>query len=311
MCFERGIPLRMAGGGEKVCTECGQAMEQGNSGGSHGCYRCGKCNRLRSRITRLFSKLSDEQKNAFANIPKEEKHKWFSDNHEKIGKDLSAALQEVVSFEIKEEVFTEFKGTGKFFDEEDLKDKYAKKPKQLAAILKNARKVECPVREVTLFEDMEYVSVDSKSNKTSEVQKRSIVQDREEKKTKKVKTEPTEPKAAKASEPKQFSEAQVKALAKMESAATGAMGKLDKFFVEINEKGLEGLVNTAVVDKAKAFRCKIAEVVAVIGGSVQRGSGDMAEMRTLTSEIKEAVKEHLRRLCVQIEEAEAMKEDGA
>ena len=52
-----------------------------------------------------------------------------------------------------------FKGTGEWFDLEDLEDKYENKPEQLQSILEEARRFKCSVRNVTLYEDMTYQSV--------------------------------------------------------------------------------------------------------------------------------------------------------
>jgi hypothetical protein len=60
-------------------------------------------------------------------------------------------MQETVNHSTQFTSSVKFKGTGVFMDEEDLGNKYASKPLQLAAIKQNTRTMWDAVREVKLL----------------------------------------------------------------------------------------------------------------------------------------------------------------
>ena len=83
----------------------------------------------------------------------DQRAEFFKDSHELVGGDLAAAIQVRVK-EVRRTNFAQsFRGTGKFFDEDDLRDKYKNKPEQLANVLANAKAFQCPIRDVKLFEE--------------------------------------------------------------------------------------------------------------------------------------------------------------
>ena len=110
-----------------------------------------------------------------------------------MGDDFSAATQAVVSHETIRETDFELVGSGTFIDEDDLTEKYKTKPQQLPAMLKNAKKVEDPIRECTLYEEMTYVAKTSNKEKLKESSFRSITKERESKKAKKAKPQSPHP----------------------------------------------------------------------------------------------------------------------
>ncbi len=65
-----------------------------------------------------------------------------------------------------------------FLDEVDLLEKYAKKPLQAAAIMKNSRSVFDPIREVKVYEDMKYSSKAAQNEKLETSSMQSSTHDR-------------------------------------------------------------------------------------------------------------------------------------
>jgi hypothetical protein len=121
--------------GHKKCIEC-----QINSGKPHGTsFRCSDCNSLKSRLTRMLQKEGQEQASAFKSFSREEKTDFFAKNRGTMGYDLSVAVQDVITRVLKTSDEVEFKGTGEFLDEADIREKYVNKPQQADAILKNTR----------------------------------------------------------------------------------------------------------------------------------------------------------------------------
>ena len=80
-----------------------------------------------------------------------------------MGKELDMAVRQCVRKSKRTHELTGFKGVGQFFDEQDLKEKYKNKPEQFDAILKNAKTMEHPTRNVTLYEDLDFESRHDKS----------------------------------------------------------------------------------------------------------------------------------------------------
>ena len=79
----------------------------------------------------------------------------------------------------------DFGSAGIFIDEEDLNEKYKRKPEQLASIKANTRTMTCPVRKVKLYEDPEFkLTVDDTETNIQE-KKRKVEFAREEEKKKK------------------------------------------------------------------------------------------------------------------------------
>ena len=127
------------------CNECHEVDGEAVSGRV---FRCKDCNALRSRIHRLFQKPSmNKTEQAFKAMTKDERE---SDEHALMGDGLAAVMETLVTSKTTTTNAVSFKGTGEFFDEADLTEKYAKKPQQLASILRNTRQVYDLIRETTL-----------------------------------------------------------------------------------------------------------------------------------------------------------------
>ena len=161
-----------------VAIKCNECHEVDGEAPSGGVFRCKDCNALKSRLQRLFQKPGmSKSEVAFKALSKDEREKFFRDEHAAMGDALAAAMETVVSSKTTTTNTVSFKGTGEFLDEQDLSEKYAKKPEQLAAILRNTRKIYDPIRETTLFEDMKYVSLTANEEEESKANESSLTQE--------------------------------------------------------------------------------------------------------------------------------------
>ena len=219
---------------------------------------------------------------------------------------VSAATPEVVCHETIRETDFELVGSGTFIDEDDLTEKYKTKPQQLAAILKNARKIEDPIRECTLYKEMTYVAKTSNKEKFKESSLRSIIQERESKKAKKAKPWPPILDSGEA-DLKLLTGAQTKMIDGLQKWADTARQKIQDQLGEIDTKSLGEIVSQPIVTRAKAFCCKLAEFKAELDQAVESGTADMKDIKAKNTDLKAMSKEQFRRLTVQVAEATAVK----
>jgi hypothetical protein len=138
--------------------------------------RCQLCNRVKNRVGLVFADGNGDLKKDWEKIDKatfnEKAKELYGDDLVKL---IYDAIEEVTSsrFDVT------FEGTGEFMDEEDMRAKYAAKPKRLDAILRNAKRIWDPTGEVELLEDMKYTSAKKATESHETKRKRSL--DTEEK----------------------------------------------------------------------------------------------------------------------------------
>ena len=68
----------------------------------------------------------------------------------------------------------EFKGTGEWLDTVDLIEKYKNKPDQLQSLMSKTRTMTCPLRNVTLYEDVVFSSKIEDKQENTETRKRKF-----------------------------------------------------------------------------------------------------------------------------------------
>lgn len=83
------------------------------------------------------------------------------------GSDLATLMKLTLEETLSTTHEVELQGMGSWMHEEDIKEKYAKQPKHLAAILANTRRLTCPISKAEILEDMEYKFTFTESNKRS------------------------------------------------------------------------------------------------------------------------------------------------
>ena len=133
--------------------------------------RCKACHTLKSRINRVMSKHGNLAED-WTKVTEEQKREFYKKYQESMGDDLVARLQETVTESKRVSSSVEFQGTGDYFDEEDMNDKYKNKPEQLANIMANTRTFFCPVRQVWLYEDVKYKRTAKDGEEVSRTDKR-------------------------------------------------------------------------------------------------------------------------------------------
>jgi hypothetical protein len=289
----------------KKCIGCG--VTDGPEG-NNGSFRCQECNRLKSRLISVFANMPADTKSSFLGMDKKQKQQFYADHHTAFGDDLSMAVQESVS-QVEAEVSKVLQsGTGNFIDEENLKEKYAKKPLQLAAIMKNTKRFRDRVRECTLFEDVKFTTVVSNEQRVETEKKRTMTQDREKKRAKKAKSEEGG-KAAKVEpgEPKPFTESQTKAVAKFIESTGSYYIKLGEAITVVEAEGLGDFMNAKFMTSVQGCHCKIKEALAEFTVAKDNNAGSLPALKALHTAIKEQSAQSIRRLTLQTDEAKALK----
>lgn len=165
--------------GPLVCCTCQKATEPEKSiivirskTSPKDVVRCKKCHALRARCDRLVKtrgSLAD-----WTTVPDEDKKAFYKECQDKCGEQLVMKMTECILHSTKKSSLAQFNSKGHFMDEEDLKKMYEGKPEQLKSIMENARKFECPVRKITLYENMEYSSALVDTEERTEERKRKV-----------------------------------------------------------------------------------------------------------------------------------------
>lgn len=136
------------------------------------CCRCIGCHRLRGRIV-TASKRKGLQ-GQWGDMGKSDRANFMKVGKDLYGDELAIALNEHISQTRMTRCLTEFSQSGKYLDEEDMTDKYQKKPKQLEAIWVNAHTMTCPVRKVKLWADPEFTFNQKQAEEYQETKKREL-----------------------------------------------------------------------------------------------------------------------------------------
>lgn len=134
--------------------------------------RCKKCHALRARIDRLVTRRGELAE--WSSVAEEDKRAFYQECESKCGQELLMRMQETILHSTKKTSLAQFTTTGVFLDMEDLERKYKDKPEQLAEIIKNTRKMQCPLKKITLYEDLEYQSKLADSEERVEERKRKM-----------------------------------------------------------------------------------------------------------------------------------------
>jgi hypothetical protein len=291
----------------RLCYEC--KVNRGDPG--YGSFRCKDCNSLKSRVARMLSRRvalsgeKDELGSAFKDLTKEEKVKFFASNSKTFGDELSVAVQDVITRVLKQTEETEFKGTGGFMDEHDLREKYAKKPKQADAILKNTRSMFDTIRDVMLYEDMVYSSKVAQNEKLETSSGQSSTHDRyvKGKGVKKPKGPVVKAEGAEI----QLSEAHKTSLWQFVAEITEVNGLLDVELGNIETNGVKEFMVQASITQAEGCGFKLKEFVAIVAVAVDSGTGDFIELKSQHRDLKTDGKDQVRRLKGQIKAAMTLK----
>ena len=181
-----------------------------------------------------------------------------------MGDGLAAVMKTLVTTTTTTTNSVSFKGTGEFFDEEDLTEKYARKPQQLVSIPRNTRKFYDPIRETHLLKDMKYFSCVATEEEESKASESTITQEGKLKPKKAAKTEPKAKKEAKDDAAPdghfgqtQISEAQATSLQKFLEIFTGIQNDLS-VCLGIIDGQFAGLRRRCDFEAEQRFRSAVA-----------------------------------------------------
>ncbi len=173
------------------CCSCKETYPVGEvnvwSRGEKSYARCKACANWGKRCAGILKTKSPQVQDVFNNLSQEDKKSFLLEHKSLVGESLGKAMACYAERSRKLEASESFKGTGEFLDEDEVRARFQGKDKQIESILKNANQLECPVREVTLYEVPKYT--------VDKVQKRSMEETQAvslstEDKIKKQKSEP-------------------------------------------------------------------------------------------------------------------------
>ena len=163
-----------------TCTACKKAVNEENAvvlvrsaEKQPLSLRCKACHALKSRINRVISKHGSLAQD-WTNVTEEQKKEFYKNFQSAAGEDLIARMQETVVESKRLSTKVEFEGTGEYIDENDMNQRYANKPEQLANLFANTRRFYCPVRQVWMYEDVTYKRTATDTEEVSKVEKRKV-----------------------------------------------------------------------------------------------------------------------------------------
>jgi len=133
--------------------------------------RCKKCNACMSRLNRIMTQRSEFVED-WGNQSDEQRQAFYMENRNKYGKDLEGAVHIIMTETRMKKITHKFNGSGKWYDEADMRERYKNKPDQLSAVLNNCAKMFCPKRETTLHEYVDYTTLMSVEEEYVKEQKR-------------------------------------------------------------------------------------------------------------------------------------------
>ena len=297
-----------------TCSTCKKPVNAENSVVLMGCAqkqplarRCKACHSLRSRINRVTSKFGALAED-WTKVSEQEKQEFYKKYQDLAGEGLLTRLQETIVESKRNSTSVTFEGTGEYFDEMDMNEKYKNKPEQLANIFANTRNYFCPVRQVWLYEDVKYKRIAQDTEEVSRVDKRKrqmIPKDQagnqdsagSSKKGKKQLSTVENPNM-----PKLKSGEKKKILKKIEALTTKRLHLMDQCAKAKSEK-LKALVPAYVleaadktIDEALAFSSKVEETLA-------KEYGDSKEIMEIAEKHLEALAEGGTRVKCQVEQA--------
>ena len=282
-----------------TCLDCGEAQGPVSMSRS---FRCNPCNSLKTRLLRVTGR-DPRAENAFKCMSKTEKQAWFCENHASMGPEIAASLSEVAKHTETTEKKNTFKGNGLFFDREDLETKYKDKPTQLAAIFKNARFFECPIRETTLWEDVDYAAGTSFEDSVKDSSESTVTQERTAKKAKADGAQKAKPKQNEDNGPKPMLPSVKTKLEKFASDCTKWDTELDTLQKSVTVE-LTTFIAPIAVTSAQILQLDIQTLIAEVAGALDGNEFVMADIKKHYDTVKGDIKDVCRHLDDQLKDAE-------
>ena len=186
---------------------------------------------------------------------------------------------------------------------EDLETKYKDKPQQLSAIFKNARIFECPIRETTLWEDVDYAAGTSFEDSVKDSSESTVTQDRTAKKAKADGAQKAKPKQNEDNGPKPMSPSVKTKLEKFASDCTKWDTELDTLQKSVTVE-LATFIAPIAVKSAQILQLDIQTLIAEVAGALDGNEFTMDDIKKHYDNVKADFKDVCRHLGDQLKDAE-------
>ena len=176
--------------------------------------RCVDCHKLRSRSGELIRRLDVD--NDWGDVDKASKAKFMQTSCDLFGDALARQITMTLQETRTHTHSSQFACQGGFFDEQDMTNRYVKKPEQLKNIFDCAPTMVCPVRKVKLWQDPAWSLTQTAEENVKRESKREATQalNMRAAKKKKVEKELKEPTVEKEAEGKPLAAASLERLTK-------------------------------------------------------------------------------------------------
>ena len=258
------------------------------------CKLCKPCDGSRKRIIRVAD-CDDEIAKSWTSM--QDKRAIVAKARGLYGESLLKMLRTTLTEEHTSEVSLQISGAGNFLDEEDIRDKYKARPRRLEAILKNAKRMMCPITKLELIEDIVFTSVASQSESHTSTNTRVVEGDEKipKPKVKKAKVEsdvgpdkaPTLP------------QGQLNHLNKYEAEVSETFKNIAGVFEQIKQSiegnGWAANVPKYIHDAHEAILVSKAEFDATVELIKESHLGEWKSVQADVSALKDAAKDLLRR----------------
>jgi hypothetical protein len=120
--------------------------------------RCHKCNNVQSRFNSVLKKMEGGNAESLGAMTSEDKRGFLAEHQSLLGAELKVAMVQWAERTQEQSKLEVYATKGEWLDEEELAERFKKKPQQALAIKKNARKHFDPVRECELWEVNQFSS---------------------------------------------------------------------------------------------------------------------------------------------------------
>ena len=252
----RANVCRPSSQGMPRCSSCGETLELCEgvtyTVRDHEYFRCCPCNSWGGRFSTAKKRMGAEDVEILKALAAEDKKSLMLDNRMLLGEGLKKSLEAYCEKVKTTRQINRFKSTARLLDQQDLEEKYAKKPQQLANILQAAPTYTCPTRKVDLWADPEYEiqKEDSADITTTQTVSAAAREDIKPKPKKKLKASPSAASdGGPHDKPKQApAEKKRSQLREKYSLKVGAMKEM---LASASEEKFDGYIPATIISKAK------------------------------------------------------------
>eukprot|EP00927_Polykrikos_kofoidii_P080363 TRINITY_DN77223_c0_g1_i1.p1 TRINITY_DN77223_c0_g1~~TRINITY_DN77223_c0_g1_i1.p1 ORF type:complete len:405 (+),score=93.72 TRINITY_DN77223_c0_g1_i1:61-1275(+) len=146
-----------------ICSSCKQLVVQsdpyhvGRSDGS--IYGCKACSALQKRLSRV---LKDKAlASDWPMVKSADRESFFKGAHFLVGSQLAAYTSKAVQKVKGSKIVHSFSKKSEWMDEEEIREKFKHRPIMVESILANAETIQCPIRNVDMFEVPTFTSAET------------------------------------------------------------------------------------------------------------------------------------------------------